>query len=252
MLQNVLPTLTSGHPARRYDPINNARFFTVCDYFLSLEGLLGFAEKYEFFKALDIDPTDIDKVRTDQEVAWRSLCTEFDALYIIGERLCFEVLGFEQHSPRRPQGKEQTCDFSATKNNETLYFEVKRKLGEVKNSCEDPEADLDVRHFEPDTLQDIESWLLGLDRRNARGEPMIPMVESARQKGADYLVVMVPGWELLETIVANCFRSYRCLSQTAQKHFFSNDPRLQDLRGVILLSEDGSFCVVQTTDSRTI
>jgi hypothetical protein len=41
-------------------------------------------------------------------------------------------------------------------------------------------------------------------------------------------------------------KSWDCrLSQTPQQHFFSSDPRLQDLRGVILLSEDGSFCVVK-------
>jgi hypothetical protein len=62
LLKNVLPSLPSGHPARRYDPINNARFFTVCDYFLSLDGLVGFAEKYESFRALNMDSNSIDRV----------------------------------------------------------------------------------------------------------------------------------------------------------------------------------------------
>jgi hypothetical protein len=250
-LMNVLPTLPLGHPARRYERVHNARFFTVCDYFLSLDVLPGFTDKYEFFRAFNMNSSSIDKTQIEQEVAWRSLCTEFDALYIIGKRLRLEVLGFEQRSPRRSSAKDQTCDFSAKKSGTMLYFEVKDKLSEVRNSELD-EDDPDIRHFQPDMVRDIESWLLGIDRLNTKGRPMIPMVDMARRKGADYLMAMVPGWEPLETLVAECFKPNCRVSQDPQLCFVSSDPRLSGLCGVILLREDGSFSVINSAGQGVI
>jgi hypothetical protein len=248
LLDNLIPSLPSGHPARRY----SAKFFAVTNYFLSLSKLPGFDVPFERFRAFDIDPNFSDKKLTDEEVAWISFCTELNAYYIIGNCLGLSITGFEQSSPRRLLCKGETCDFSAKKAEATLYFEVKRKSGEERNSLPvtDGEANLDqAREYTPDRIEDIEAWLLGPGGISSNsGQQKVPMVEAARTKGADYLTCMVPGWERLENIVTKCFRNTYRTARTPQT-FISSDARMKDLLGIMFITDDyDNFCLINSAN----
>ncbi len=251
LLKNLISSLPTGHPAHGYDRRYSASFFMVVDYFLSLDDLLGFNEKFDCFRAFEIDPNRSDKEQTDKEIAWASLCTEFDAYYVVGRCLGLGIHGFEQLSPRRQRGRNQKCDFCAKQGDATLYFEVKRKSGEERNSLPvgDKEAYLDqAREFTPDRSEDIMSWLNGAGRTSSTsGQRMVPMVAAALEKGADYLICMVPMWEPLESVATQCFKNLYRTSRAPQS-FVSGDSSIENLRGVILMAGHDNFCLINSAN----
>jgi len=75
----------------------------------------------------------------------------------------------------------------------------------------------------------------------SENENMIPMVDQAREKGADYLFCRTPGWEGWPTIVTNCFAP---VLYSNGRTYFTDDSRMRGLCGIVLFSRYDNFCVV--------
>ncbi|NQV19503.1 MAG: hypothetical protein HQ534_13300 [Armatimonadetes bacterium] len=96
------------------------------EYFLGLKEIKGYEEKVNEIKRNAIKtPNSNDGIKQ-----WASICAEIGAIYIIEKHLGYDILGFEQKSPKR-RNKKQTCDFKAKKNTSIHYFEVKRKSSQI-------------------------------------------------------------------------------------------------------------------------
>jgi hypothetical protein len=193
------------------------------------------------FKAFDATDRDTNR----GEVKWRSFCAEMTATYLLGVKIGMTITGFERQSPRVKGAGKGRCDIAAVYQGEELFIEVKRKSGEELHSkpYEDTEKCPHIRsQFTPDSIDDIESYLLGVGKVGNDGKPMEPMVKKAVDKGADYLMCRISGWEALSAVIARCFKLAKAISRDALV-YESNDYRLEGLRGVILFTED-ELCVV--------
>ena len=98
--------------------------------------------------------------------------------------------------------------------------------------------------IDPVFSEELEPHLLG----PAPKEDMIPMVEQAREKGADYLFCRTPRWEGWPTIVASCFAP---VSYSNGRTYFTDDSRIQGLRGIVLFSRYDDFCIVNNVNEGT-
>jgi hypothetical protein len=95
-------------------------------------------------------------------------------------------------------------------------------------------------HFDPDYVKDLKRFLLvpGVGRD---GKRMVPMVEQAIEKGADYLLCRVSCWDGWEELVEECFGH---VTWTTPRTCFAPEGGLKGLRGVVLFSRYDDFCVV--------
>lgn len=91
--------------------------------------------------------------------------------------------------------------------------------------------------FDPAFSDDLAPHLLGPAPRS----DMIPMVDQAREKGADYLFCRTPGWEDWPTVVNACFSH---ISYSNGRTYFAEDHRMHSLFGIVLFSRYDSFCIV--------
>lgn len=100
-----------------------------------------------------------------------------------------------------------------------------------------------MQHFDPATLEDVCSFLVESGRVGRDGKPMVPMVEQAKQKAADYLLCRIPvwsGWYDLDKVATTCLAATRKIGRT----YTSADPRLAPLVGVVLFERYDTFVVV--------
>jgi len=100
--------------------------------------------------------------------------------------------------------------------------------------------------FQPVSTEEIAKHLLGPGGKGRNGENMVPMVQKAIDKGADYLMYRVTSWGDWAHIVEDCF------SDTVQAQgatYFSSDPRLGSLSGVILFARYDHFCIINNSQS---
>ncbi|HEY3276218.1 MAG TPA: hypothetical protein VGJ94_06325 [Syntrophorhabdaceae bacterium] len=91
--------------------------------------------------------------------------------------------------------------------------------------------------FDPAFSDDLAPYLLGPPQK--RG--MVPMVDQAREKGADYLFCRTPRWEEWPSIIEDCFEP---VSFSNGHTYFIDDPRMHGLHGIVLFSGYNDFCVV--------
>lgn len=108
----------------------------------------------------------------------------------------------------------------------------------------DCESDSNFSYLSPPTINDICSYLLCTDRIGKDGRPMESMVVQALNKGADYLICHIPGWDSFEKIVDSCF-SKIVLKQG--NNFLVDDDRLNQLMGIILFHTYYDFCIINNS-----
>lgn len=97
------------------------------------------------------------------------------------------------------------------------------------------------QYLSPVSSSELSQYLVGPGEKGRDGRPMVPMVQQAVLKGADYLMCRVTGREGWSNIVEKCFEYS---TYTNGVTYFANDPRLGSLDGVILFSRYDNFCVV--------
>lgn len=98
-----------------------------------------------------------------------------------------------------------------------------------------------VRHFTPSTIPDICSYILGSGKIGKGGDEMKPKVREAIEKGADYLMCMVPHWYNLDELIRHCFSSQNHIS----KHEITVcDCKLDGLQGLILFDKNNGFRII--------
>ena len=102
------------------------------------------------------------------------------------------------------------------------------------------------RFFKPVFSEDLEPYLLGPGRAGRDGKPMVPMVTQAINKGADYLFCRVPGWEGLDIIVKKIFAD---ITLANYRTFFTNDNRLDSLRGIVLFTRFDNYRIVNNLNA---
>ncbi len=95
--------------------------------------------------------------------------------------------------------------------------------------------------FDPDCAEDLKPYLLGPGGIGRDGKPMMPKVQEAIDKGADYLLCRVSRWDGWHEIVEGCFGRVDWISPWA---CFAPESCLRDLRGVVLFSRYDDFCVI--------
>ena len=70
---------------------------------------------------------------------------------------------------------------------------------------------------------------------------MMPMVDQVIEKGADYLFCRAPHWESGKKIVEECFAN---VTYSNDRTYFTTDPALSNLRGIVLFARYDRFCIV--------
>jgi hypothetical protein len=95
------------------------------DFFFSLPKLPGMATQKQRFLRLG----QVDGLTNEPEVQKASFWAEIRATCLLNQSLGIEILGFEQHSPRRQRG---TCDIVGMFEGRKCFFEVKRKSADVR------------------------------------------------------------------------------------------------------------------------
>jgi len=90
-------------------------------------------------------------------------------------------------------------------------------------------------------------YLLGPGEKGADGKAMVPMVQQALLKGADYLMCRVPRWKSWPDILGECFPR---LTHTGGKTYFADDVRLGVLSGIVLFARYDDFCIVNNLRAR--
>jgi len=65
---------------------------------------------------------------------------------------------------------------------------------------------------------------------------MVPMVDAAAEKGADYLIVEGPSFSPPCEIALQCFD---CAEEWSGREMLVKDPRIEGLRGIILFKGSG-------------
>ena len=100
----------------------------------------------------------------------------------------------------------------------------------------------------PVDLEELSKKLLGPGAKGRDGKPMTPMVQKAAKQGADYLVCRVPKWVDWTKIVEKVFED---TSYSNGVTYFSKDPRLDPLEGVVLFAKYDDFCIVNNLRART-
>jgi hypothetical protein len=296
-VQNLISSgaLTPDHYAANLSLSNP--IVPALEFFLSLDGITGFSDKY----AELINPVGTPD-RNDRIVSWASLCAELGATYLLTQGLKAQIVGFNGAS-RRATRPESDCDIVAAANGHLLFVEVKRKASQDKqmlpetletvlcdlilpcNICsvellnrnyDCRNLDAEIREikahverslrfgetpgpfatdgfrisfgpgpntsdisclFDPAFSDDLAPHLLGPSKKR----DMIPMVDQAREKGADYLFCRTPGWEGWPSIVESCFAP---VSYSNGQTYFTDDPRMHGLHGIVLFSRYNDFCVV--------
>jgi hypothetical protein len=115
-----------------------------------------------------------------------------------------------------------------------LYFDVD---GDTKTWME---------YEHPDSPEDIEKHTLGpRDGKvtlNNDGEPMIPMVEQCRRKGADYLMCQVGFVESAARLAEACLPDVTRLSP---REYETSDSRLSGLKGIVFFRTTFDWCIVR-------
>lgn len=104
----------------------------------------------------------------------------------------------------------------------------------------------DAEYFSPVSAPELSKYLLGPGGPARDGTLMVPMVQQAVQKGADYLVCRVTAWEVWPEVVKECFGTHRYVNGAT---FFVADERLGAFDGVILFSRYDSFCIVNNMNA---
>jgi len=101
-------------------------------------------------------------------------------------------------------------------------------------------------YYEPDSIEDICNFLFESKKSTKTGELMVPMVQKAQKKGADYLICRIHGCDLFNEIVNECFDEVK-LSRGLT--YVSGDSRLGSLRGVILFAIQDKFCIINNSNA---
>lgn len=99
----------------------------------------------------------------------------------------------------------------------------------------------DGEGFEPASDKDLCSRVLGPGPPGRDGQPMVPAVQQAANKGADYLLCWVPPWRPLPDLVGRCFQGPK---RGMKRAYTSPDERLKDLTGIVLFNRFDSFVIV--------
>lgn len=103
--------------------------------------------------------------------------------------------------------------------------------------------------FVPVTPADIRRWLLEPSTSTRDGSRMKPMVEQAREKGADFLMCRVePGGPWVDLVQ----ESFESVSPMTTRSFAVNAPRLHGLSGVVLFSRYDRFCIVHNEAGESV
>jgi hypothetical protein len=108
--------------------------------------------------------------------------------------------------------------------------------------------DMDLEYFLPVLPKQLSRYLLGPGKPGRDGKPMTPMVQQAADKGADYLVCRVSKWVDWTTTVGEIFAVSSHISGVT---YFSKDPRLDPLEGVVLFARYDDFCIVNNLRAKT-
>jgi hypothetical protein len=95
--------------------------------------------------------------------------------------------------------------------------------------------------FNPVFSDDLAPHLLGPSSKSS----MIPMVDQARDKGANYLFCRTPGWEDWTTVAEECFSD---ILYSNGRTYFTKDLRLHNLHGIVLFSRYDDFCIVNNVN----
>jgi hypothetical protein len=102
--------------------------------------------------------------------------------------------------------------------------------------------------FSPVFPKQLSPYLLGPGKSGRDGKPMTPMVQKAAEKGADYLVCRVPKWGDWTKVVGEIFEDF---SYNKRVTYYSKDPRLDLLEGMVLFARYDDFCIVNNLRART-
>ena len=71
---------------------------------------------------------------------------------------------------------------------------------------------------------------------------MVPMVRQAQEKGADFLMCRIPGWDDLEEVAEAVFQG---TDQRSPRLYTSKDRRLGSLSGGVLFNRYNVFVTVE-------
>lgn len=100
-----------------------------------------------------------------------------------------------------------------------------------------------------DLIDDYSSYILGTGKTGRDGKEMSPMAHEAEKKGADYLVCRVASWPDLRVrdIVKGCFQP---VQRSSPFVYYSCDPRLGTMSGVLLFTSHDRFLVVNNSNAK--
>lgn len=101
-----------------------------------------------------------------------------------------------------------------------LIFRSDQKLSRYK-----------MHYVDPPWASDIERWLFDREAIGRDGMAMVPMVDAAVAKGADYLIAEGPSFSPPCEIALQCFDR---VEEWSGRELLVKDPRIADLRGIIL------------------
>ena len=106
-----------------------------------------------------------------------------------------------------------------------IYFELGPNTPRINN------------FFDPAFSGDLATHLFGPSPKTS----MIPMVDRARDKGANYLFCRTPRWENWPAVIETCFSG---VSYSNGRTYFTDDVRMYGLYGIVLFSHYDDFCIV--------
>ena len=100
-----------------------------------------------------------------------------------------------------------------------------------------------LRYFTPPSLQDICSFLFGVNMPN--NSTMTPKIEEARQKGADYLICRLPRFQEFHEIIDKCFK---LIKKKEKSIYIVSGDLIKGIVGVILFNKKGEHCLILNAD----
>ncbi len=95
------------------------------EYFLSLEHVDGFSEKFHELRTKPVGTGHTNNPR----VQWASMCAELGAIHLLGCALGVPLVGFDKPSPKALR-LHSNCDIVASINDRLVHVEVKRNAKE--------------------------------------------------------------------------------------------------------------------------
>lgn len=139
---------------------------------------------------------------------------EFHALYVFTKLIGFNFIDFDIPSNKKYADQNKNCDLCIEKNNSRYFADAKDLSGEIMSAVEKDVNGNKYELYTPAIPEALEGWLKGY-------------IANADKKGADFLIVHIPTWDLFDAEISNLYKFHQRISKNIilnESKFFWNIP----------------------------